>query len=203
MRVGFDDRAGVIVIVGGGVFPPLTLSAHLRDDGQIRVHSLAAQSELLCPWEALATLDGETFPTPDAAMAYLEGVFATRPPAEAVTAVAGADLPAGLPVCISRLDGTLIPARADTYTQAFVIGLVRAPVEAGFVGSACFAPCTLDDWTPIAGTPSLTTGLPYFLGATGGITASPDLSAGRCLVRIGNATGPQTLAPVQADPIQL
>lgn len=80
MRVGFDDRAGVIVIVGGGVFPPLTLSAHLRDDGQIRVHSLAAQSELLCPWEEMAALDGDTFPTPDAAMAYLEGVFARVAP---------------------------------------------------------------------------------------------------------------------------
>jgi len=148
---------------------------------------------------------GQGFLSAVEAKAYLDGEFAKQRSLDLPTATAraAADLPAGLPVCISRFDGSLRPARADTYTEAFVVGLLIAPVAEGFVGTATRNALTLNDWTAVAGTPSLALGQPYFLGLTGGLALTPDLTAGRCLVRIGNATGPQTLAPVQADPILL
>lgn len=171
----------------------------------IRLKEWVGADIVMTAYTNLMDRAGQGFLSAVEAKAYLDGEFAKQRSLDlpAAAARAATDLPAGLPVCISRIDGSLRPARADTYTEAFVVGLVTAPVAEGFVGTATRKALTLDDWTELTRTPSLALGQPYFLGSAGGLTTFPDLTAGRCLVRLGNATGPQTLAPVQADPILL
>jgi hypothetical protein len=96
-------------------------------------------------------------------------------------------------VVVRRSDRKLVNGRADTYTLAFVVGLAAATTASGFAVSPQRGEVTLSDWTAIAGTATLTSGVPYFLGLTGGITASPDRTPGHALTQIGVATAPDTL----------
>lgn len=205
MRIGFDDACGSVIIVGSGIYPACALHGTLESDGKIRVHSLAGMSELYCDWFRLETLDGQGFDTPEDAKAYLDGVLARKPSVLIPSAegVAAVDIAAGMPVAVSRRDGSLLPARADTYAQAFVVGLATADIRAGFAGATTREALTLASWSAIAGTPSLAVGQPYFLAAEGGLTLRAVDLQGYCAVRVGNATGPQTLTPVLFDPILL
>jgi hypothetical protein len=205
MRIGYDEECGSVVIVGGGVFPACTLRAVMQADGKVRVHSLAELAELYCDWFRLEDLNGRSFSTPEEAKAYLDGVLARRPNPIIPSAegVAAEDIFAGMPVAVSRSDGALLPARADTYAQAFVIGLALADIDAGFAGATTREALTLPDWSRVAGTPALAVGQPYFLAAEGGLTLRAVDMQGYCAVRVGNATAPQTFTPAQFDPILL
>lgn len=205
MRIGYDEECGSVVIVGGGVFPACALRAVMQTDGKIRVHSLAEMAELYCDWFRLEDLDGRGFATPEDAKAYLDGVLARRPHPIVPSAegVATDDISAGMPVAVSRSNGSLLPARADTYAQAFVVGLALADIEAGFAGVTTREALTLSDWSRVAGTPSLTVGQPYFLAAEGGLTLRAVDMQGYCAVRVGIAIAPQTFTPAQFDPILL
>ncbi|WP_449411113.1 hypothetical protein [Methylobacterium komagatae] len=119
-----------------------------------------------------------------------------------VPAATDADLIKGQPVAVSRASGRLLPARADTYALAFVAGLASADTGQGFADQPAHGAFTLADWSTVAGSPSLSVGQLYFLGATGGLTISPDLTAA-CVTRVGLATTPQTLVAEPAHPIVL
>ena len=157
-----------------------------------------AQSTFLftsIPWDQVADIDGNVFDGADAVMAYLAGQFAMRRPVGdtfGVAAVAGAALIEGQPVAISRANGTLLPARADTYSLAFVAGLVSA-TAAGFPGQPERGAFTLNDWTALTGVPSLTPGLPYFLGPTGGLTTVAINDGAVCVARVGIAASTTTM----------
>lgn len=206
-RIGYHGGVGALVIVGSNVFPPGTLSLIEADDGYLEIWSLAQRAELRVLWSEVMSLDGETFATHAEASGYLRGEFARRPPIEIAPAeaVAPAGALAGQPMAVSRVNGQLVPARADTYSLALVAGLAVNDTAAGFVSTLTREALTLNDWTAIAGTPSLSLGLPYFLGPEGGLTLIPELRAGSgyCNVRLGIATGPQTFAPTILDPIRL
>jgi hypothetical protein len=155
------------------------------------------------PFQMIVRKDGSGFASAIEAQSYLDDEFAKRRPiiTPSAEAVASASILAGMPVAISRRDGSLIPARADTYYEAFVAGLALADVEAGFVGTATREQLTLSDWTDVTGTASLLTGQPYFLAPQGGLTLSPSYTQGFCVVRVGNAVSSQMLTPIQSDPI--
>jgi len=206
-RIGYHGEAGALVIVGSNVFPPGTLTLVEAEGDYLEVWSLAQRVELKVTWQEVMALDGMTFTVRADAIAYLRGEFDRRPPLEIAPAeaVAAAGALAGQPMTISRLNGQLIPARADTYPLAFVVGLAAKDADTGFVASLTRETLTLSDWTAIAGTPSLSAGLPYFLGPEGGLTLIPEMrsGAGYSNVRLGMGTGPQTFAPTIADPILL
>lgn len=189
-------------------FAPRTLVTLVDAQGFIHIRR-PGQSKTLAGGSYADFTDeqGRGFASNGEALAYLNEVFDIRaateaPPAEAV-APAGAL--AGQPMAVSRLNGELVPARGDTYPLALVAGLAASAASAGYVASLTREALTLADWTAIAGTPSLSLGLPYFLGPEGGLTLAPEMRAGAGYsnVRLGVATGPQTFAPSIADPILL
>ena len=158
------------------------------------------------PWENVAARDGTTFDTSDDAMAYVTAQLAMRRPVGetfGVATVAGASLLQGLPVAVSRATGQLLPARSDTYTLAFVAGLSSADTAQGFAVQPVHGAVTLTDWSAVAGSATLSSGLPYFLGATGGLTTSPLASPAVCVVRVGHAVSPTPLVVAPSDPITL
>lgn len=206
-RIGYHGEVGALVIVGSNVFPPGTLSLIEADDGHLEVWSLAQRAELRVLWSEVMSLDGLTFGTYDEAASYLRSEFARRPPVEIAPAeaVAPAGAVADQPMTVSRLNGQLVPARADTYPLALVAGLALNDTDAGFVATLTREALTLADWTTVAGTPTLSPGLPYFLGPEGGLTLIPEMRSGADFsnVRLGMATSPQTFAPTISDPIRL
>jgi hypothetical protein len=119
-----------------------------------------------------------------------------------ITAVAASDLPAGMPVAISRANGKMIAADASYKPSAFVVGLLIAEVANGFVGEAAPDRVTLDDWTAATGAPALLQGQNYFLKSGGGLTTVPP-GAGSCLVLVGIAISGTTLRIDVQPPIQL
>lgn len=148
---------------------------------------------------------GNGFATQEAAQAYLDTAFAQRRPVGetfGVPAVAGADLVQGQPVAVSRAFGQLLPARADTYTRAFVAGLASADTVQGFANQPAHGAVTLPDWTGLTGFAALAVGQLYFLGAAGGLTTAPRLDTA-CVTRVGLAAAPQTLVVEPSAPIIL
>lgn len=157
-------------------------------------------------WSDVANVDGNTFASSDAVMAYLTAQFTMRRAVGetfGIATVAGVDLVQGQPVALSRATGQLLPARADTYTLAFVMGLASADTAQGFAGQPAHGIVTLTDWTAVVGAASLSLGIPYFLGLAGGLTAAPPSVQGQCVTRVGYAASPTTLIVAPADPIQL
>lgn len=156
-------------------------------------------------WANYTRQDGGKFASPDDLMAYLTAQFSMRRPvgeAFGVPVVAGADLAQGQPVAVSRASGRLLPARADTYTRAFVAGLASADTAQGFANQPAHGAVTLQDWTGLTGFAALAVGQLYFLGADGGLTTSPRLDTA-CVARVGLATAPQTLVVEPSTPIIL
>jgi len=204
-RIGFDPTSKALIIVGNGVFPAGSLRVADGGHGRFEIWSLAGRAEQVVDWDDLADLDGHTFASAAEAKAYLDGECAKEAPRgmPPVTAVAGMPTHAGLPMAVSRADGMLMPARADTYALAFVVGLAAQECEAGAVEAATRDPVTLDDWSLVTGGPSLHVGQPYFLGVTGGLTSTPDMTPGLCLVRVGLAASSRTFTPTPSDPILL
>jgi len=156
-------------------------------------------------WTNYTRQDGTGFASPDELMAYLNAQFAQRRPVGetfGVPVVAGADLLQGQPVTVSRASGRLLPARADTYTRAFVAGLASADTAQGFTNQPAHGAVTLPDWTGLTGFAALAVGQLYFLDAAGGLTTAPRLDTA-CVTRVGLATAPQTLSVEPSTPIIL
>lgn len=204
--IGFDAGTGALVIVGRGVYPAKTLTASVCPDGAtIQIRSLAQCSEFEQTWSAVTDLDGNGFADLPTTLAYLQGEFAKFSPVGetfGIPVVAGADLLQGQPVAVSRASGQLLPARADTYTLAFVAGLASAVTAQGFVNQPAHGAVTLPDWSGLTGSAALSVGQIYFVGPTGGLTASPSLDT-TCVARVGLATAPQTLVVEPSTPILL
>jgi len=206
--IGFDAASGSIVIMGNRAFPARTLTASVSDElpDRIQIDDIAGRGEQMVFWSDVTSLDGSYAPSSMAdALAYLTSEFAKSCPVGetfGVPAATGADLIKGQPVAVSRASGRLLPARADTYSLAFVAGLASADTVSGFADQPAHGAVTLADWTLVAGTPSLFVGQLYFLGTTGGLTTAPDLTAA-CITRVGLATAPQTLVAEPAHPIIL
>lgn len=120
--------------------------------------------------------------------------------ADDLQAVMALALPAGMPVAIDRASGKFIAADAAWKPAAFAAGLLRAAGEAGFVAAAATQRLSLPDWTAVAGTAQLASGLPYFLAAGGGLTTVPPAS--ECVALIGTAVDPSTLLIAPQPPIE-
>ncbi|MGE8128989.1 hypothetical protein ACQKQD_18610 [Methylobacterium sp. NPDC080182] len=156
-------------------------------------------------WVNYTHEDGSGFASADDLMAYLTAQFAMRRPVGeifGVPVVAGTDLIQGQPVAVSRASGQLLPARADTYTLAFVAGVASADTAQGFASQPAHGAITLPDWSALTGAISLNVGELYFVGPEGGLTASPRLDT-QCVARVGLATSPQTLVVEPSTPIIL
>jgi len=156
-------------------------------------------------WQNYTRSGGGTFASPDDLMAYLTAQFAMRRPVGetfGVPAVAGADLIQGQPVAVSRASGQLLPARADTYTLAFVAGVAPADTTQGFATQPAHGAITLPDWSAMTGSAALSAGQLYFVGPGGGLTTTPRLDIA-CVARVGLATTPQTLVVEPSTPIIL
>ena len=180
----------------------------VRQDDMLAIAS-PVDGTLICQWARfdLWTMPDESvFPTADAAFAELDAVCRQKRPVGevfGVATVAGADLVQGLPVAVSRATGQLLPARADTYALAFVAGVASADTSIGFGDRPAHGAVTLPDWSAVADVALLAPGLPYFLAATGGLTAAPPGAGGLCNVRVGLAVSPTTMVVAPTLPIQL
>lgn len=208
VAIGFDEVSGSLIIEGNGSFPARTLVAMTSPlmVGRIQIDDLGGRGEQLVLWSDVTNLDGTFTPASMAdALAYLQGEFAKSCPVGetfGVPVVAGADLVQGQPVAISRASGQLLPARADTYTLAFVAGIASTDTAQGFTNRPAHGAVTLPDWTGVTGSPSLAVGQPYFLAPTGGLATVPDFTAA-CVARVGAAVTPRTLVVEPSDPILL
>lgn len=208
LAIGFHDTSGSIVIAGNGAFPARSLVATVSNvlPDTIQINDLAGRGEQAVTWANLTSLDGSFKAASMAdALAYLQGEFAKSCPIGEIfgaPVVAGADLVRGQPVAVSRTSGQLLPARADTYTLAFVAGVASADTAQGFANQPAHGAITLPDWSALTGTISLNVGELYFVGPEGGLTASPRLDT-QCVVRVGLATTPQTLVVEPSTPIIL
>jgi hypothetical protein len=113
------------------------------------------------------------------------------------------DIPGeGWPIAINRATGKGKLARADNYALSFVIGFSKAACLSGFVVGLERYALTLTDWTAIAGTPSLSPGLPYFLGKAGGLSVTPDFTS-TTMYALAQAMAEQTLEIELAMPTLL
>lgn len=208
LAIGYDPVSDTLIIGGNGVFAARSLTAAVSNSlpGYIQINDIAGRGEQHVAWSDVVSLDGSYVPGGMAdAIAYLQGEFTKfKPVGETfgVAGVAGAALIQGQPVAVSRASGQLLPARADTYVLAFVAGVASADTVQGFTNKPAHGAVTLPDWTAIAGSPALSVGQPYFLGAAGGLTTVPRLEAA-CIARVGLATTPLTLVVEPATPIIL
>ncbi|WP_407529457.1 hypothetical protein [Methylobacterium oryzisoli] len=196
------DRGAIFVSTQRVAYPSRTLMA-LRSGDIIAVRLAYGDRNVVeAHWAEFARRDGSAFTSADEAYAYVADEC-NRAPARMPTVMVAAAEPiaAGMPLAISRLDGRLLPARADTYVRAFVVGLAAEGAETGFPARAVRTYVTLPDWTAVAGTADLTPSVPYFLAPEGGVTVTPSLEAGHCVVRVGEASSPRTLMFHPADPI--
>ena len=148
--------------------------------------------------------DGTAFADQASALAYLQGEFGRfDADTDGFPIVSSTAMTAGIPVAVSRANGQLLPARADAKVFAFVAGVLREDVAAGFATIPSRGAVTLSDWTASTGSSALAAGQPYFLDAAGGLTLSPDRSLVTCIARVGTATSTTTLVVRPFDPLQL
>jgi hypothetical protein len=151
--IGFDPVSGALVITDNGVFPARSLTASVTPlmPDHVQINDLAGRGVQSVAWVEITSLDGSRVPASMAdALAYLQGEFAKNKPVGetfGVPVVAGADLAQGQPVAVSRASGQLLPARADTYTLAFVAGVASADTAQGFATQPAHGAITLPDWS--------------------------------------------------------
>ena len=168
------------------------------------IHS--AQPVVSADYTQIGDINGTMFDSVADCLTYLNGQFQMRRSLDIPTAtgIAAVDIAQGTPVAILRSSQQLTPARADTYALSFVVGMAATDIASGFSGNTTRVPVTLSDWTAIAGSASLSSGQPYFLALSGGMTPTvPDRASVVCSTRVGIATSSQTFLFQQADPILL
>ena len=156
-----DDR---IVIEGAlQTYAPRTLMAVVTDAGiSVRLKVRTTNEFGPFAFDDLTDAAGDRFTSTDAALAYLNGVFARKPAIGEIFGIATvceADILRGQPVVVSRATGRLLPARADIYPLALVVGLAEADTAEGFTLRPARGAVTLDDWSVVLGAPTLAPGL--------------------------------------------
>lgn len=198
MRVGYHGIADALVIVGAGTYAPLTLAAERDGAGHILIRSLSGRVELACSWEALADLDGATFATPEAALAYLDRVFARPPMRPAVTQRHPAGSALSAPRAVRLEDGALAYASAQVLAHRLdVLGLVTAAAEPGAeVVVVAQGPVRVPGW-------GLVPERPLFLGSDGLVTQAPPVAPAAFLLTLGVALDPDTALVRLGVPILL
>lgn len=208
MNTVFYDAGRNTLYVSGIATPFPAGSLQAKQLGSMLAVANPMDGTLLCAWADFGawTIQGSsTFASADEAFSALQAACTTKRPVGetfGVSGVAGADLIKGQPVTVSRASGRLLPARADTYTRAFVAGLASADTAQGFTNQPAHGAVTLPDWTGLTGFAALAVGQMYFLGAAGGLTTAPRLDTA-CVARVGLATAPQTLVVEPSAPIIL
>jgi len=118
------------------------------------------------------------------------------------SAVCSVDLIAGQPVVIDRTTGKFDLANANWKPLTFVCGLIQSSTLTGFVANAVEGIFTMEDWTLICGSASLSKGQAYFLAVGGGLTLTPP-SSPNCIVYVGKAVSTTSFLIEPALPIQL
>lgn len=119
-----------------------------------------------------------------------------------VEAVTDDDVLHGQPLALDRTSGHLKLADPSYKPDAFVAGLARADTLAAFTADADQGVVELDDWTAVAGTPTLTPGAPYFLSGVGQISLTPPASP-NCVAVIGVGFTTTALDVNPGVPLQL
>ncbi|MHA2402116.1 MAG: capsid cement protein, partial [Candidatus Kariarchaeaceae archaeon] len=106
----------------------------------------------------------------------------------------------GQPVYINNSNNQAGPAKAapdagPSYLRTQVVGFAEDTVSAGqTVTVRTEGLLTLANWTSIAGTTNLTTGVSYFLSETSGnITTTPPTTNNSVLIVVGRAVTPNTI----------
>ena len=101
---------------------------------------------------------------------------------------------AGQPLYHPAGAATVGVARADAAAKARVCGLAKKAYSSGdnvtFVSSGNL---TLPDWSDVLGSTTLTPATVYYLGSTGGITATAPSTPGEYVTEIGQAASTTTL----------
>ncbi len=120
------------------------------------------------------------------------------------TVVCAGPILQGAPVFVDRASKLLKPARADTYPNAFVLGLAGTLGAQGFAVAVLAGSVALPDWSGVT-TPSatdLSPGVLYYLAPTGGLTTTPPVNQpGVSIVTVGRAADARTLDVTPSNPI--
>ncbi len=105
------------------------------------------------------------------------------------TAVGAEAVIAGQPLYHPAGAATVGVARADAAAKVRVCGLAKKAYSSGAnVQYITSGNLTLADWTDALGSVSLTSATVYYLGPTGGITATAPSTPGESVTEIGQAT---------------
>lgn len=123
---------------------------------------------------------------------------------QVVMLVAGQALLAGQPVYLDA--DAMRPAQAIDSQLADVWGLAASDGEADSdVACTTNGQITLENWTPISGSPTLIPGATYYLHPliAGTITTTPPTTTGQFVVPLGKALSPLTFGVKIEPPIQL
>lgn len=117
----------------------------------------------------------------------------TQSPPYTTSPVASVAMPAGTPV-YKLSTGQVAPARANSFLTSTIIGILRAPAQAGSAVDVQWGGSlglTDEQWQSVLGTSSggLTTGAPYYLSdaVAGQITSTPPITENHYVVQIGVA----------------
>jgi hypothetical protein len=121
-----------------------------------------------------------------------------------VTAVGAEGVNDGQPLYRPAGLATVGIARADTAVKARVCGFATRSAASGenvtYIANGFLS---LDDWTDVLGSTSLTPGSVYYLGATGGITTTAPSTPGQYVTEVGQAASSTTLHVAIKRPILL
>lgn len=108
--------------------------------------------------------------------------------------VAGSELVAGQPVYFDEITETVKPAANLSFPEGDILGLAATSVSSGgSVDVILYGEVTLQDWTAVTGTVTLTVGSRYFLGVTPGSMTTVGLVGPGILAALGKAVSSTTL----------
>jgi hypothetical protein len=131
---------------------------------------------------------------------YPPGTGNGDPDANVLDVTANENIVRGQPVYINNSNNQAGPAKAapdagPSYLRTQVVGFAEDTVSAGqTVTVRTEGLLTLANWTSIAGTTNLTTGVSYFLSETSGnITTTPPTTNNSVLIVVGRAVTPNTI----------
>lgn len=200
VRIYYDDNALWVDNVATA-FVAGTLAAVMASDGvTLQIMPRNGSYAFASPkWSDVADIDGTTFPTPDAVMAYLAGEFAKRRPVglAPLTFTAGEPIGGQKAVRVSGDDKVYLASSdapnqiGDTLGIAMNAAAIDAPVTVMIEGE-------MDDpsWSFVPG--------PIFLGLAGSLTqATPELPAAAFRQRLATVLSPTRLLIERSYPVLL
>lgn len=123
---------------------------------------------------------------------------------EALSAESDETISAGSPIVVLP-NGHLANAQNSDPARYRVAGLMLVDVEPSFAGLyTTDSTVSLEDWSPVTGTATLSVGQQYFLSdVIGQLTTTAPTSAGQYVVRVGVAISSSTMAVEVQQPIRL